>query len=576
MKFERIKIQVVTALLIMSFSISNAQVGDYMQAEPLSQLVSTNLKPVTNTGIVKVPMITWGGDIATILGEMDGIYKSNGLTVSLFKEDDFKKQVQMCLNGETPYLRGTLGMINSAAEAFKGSGTELVVIYQLTWSTGGDAMVVRDGKNLKNIKKIALQMYGPHMDYAANLFNKAGRMNQVEFKWMANLTISDKQAGKAVDPVTAFQEDASLDAAMCIIPDALLLTSNGTIGTGSEGSVKGASILLSTKTASRIICDVYAVRKDYFDANKNSVMSFVKSLLQSEETLRNLTGNKTAQQAKYRQLISEAAEKLMGSSQFTSDAEALLADCEYVGFNGNKSFFTGAGTTRNFNTLNSEIQTAFKSMGLITTALTLKQASWDYTQLVSGLKNAAQTAETKPKFNQSKVAQSVENKINAESTSWEEEGTLFVVEINFEANQSEFSMEQYAADFDLALDIAETNSGALVVIEGHADPLGILKAEKALANNEPDAKSKAEIGQMKQQVKSLSLERAQNVRKSFLQYCKSKKINIDESQFVAVGVGVATPKYNPPRTKEEWAANRRVVFRIKQVEAELEEFSPLD
>ena len=305
-------------------------------------------------------------------------------------------------------------------------------------------------------------------------------------------------------------------------------------------------------------------------------MSFVKSLLQSEETLRNLTGNKTAQQAKYRQLISEAAEKLMGSSQFTSDAEALLADCEYVGFNGNKSFFTGAGTTRNFNTLNSEIQTAFKSMGLITTALTLKQASWDYTQLVSGLKNAAQTAETKPKFNQSKVAQSVENKINAESTSWEEEGTLFVVEINFEANQSEFSMEQYAADFDLALDIAETNSGALVVIEGHADPLGILKAEKALANNEPDAKSKAEIGQMKQQVKSLSLERAQNVRKSFLQYCKSKKINIDESQFVAVGVGVATPKYNPPRTKEEWAANRRVVFRIKQVEAELEEFSPLD
>ena len=576
MKFERIKIQVVTVLLIMSFSISNAQVGDYMQAKPLSQLVSTNLKPVTNTGIVKVPMITWGGDIATILGEMDGIYKSNGLTVSLFKEDDFKKQVQMCLNGETPYLRGTLGMINSAAEAFKGSGTELVVIYQLTWSIGGDAMIVRDGKNLKNIKKVALQMYGPHMDYAANLFNKAGRINQVEFKWMTNLTISDKQAGKAVDPVTAFQEDASLDAAMCIIPDALLLTSNGTIGTGSEGSVKGASILLSTKTASRIICDVYAVRKDYFDANKNSVMSFVKSLLQSEETLRNLTGNKTAQQAKYRQLISEAAEKLMGSSQFTSDAEALLADCEYVGFNGNKSFFTGAGTTRNFNTLNSEIQTAFKSMGFMTTALTLKQASWDYTQLVSGLKNAAQTAETKPKFNQSKVAQSVENKINAESTSWEEEGTLFVVEINFEANQSEFSIEQYAADFDLALDIAETNSGALVVIEGHADPLGILKAEKALANNEPDAKSKAEIGQMKQQVKSLSLERAQNVRKSFLQYCKSKKINIDESQFVAVGVGVATPKYNPPRTKEEWAANRRVVFRIKQVEAELEEFSPLD
>ena len=30
-----------------------------------------------------------------------------------------------------------------------------------------------------------------------------------------------------------------------------------------------------------------------------------------------------------------------------------------------------------------------------------------------------------------------------------------------------------------------------------------------------------------------------------------------------------------PRTKEEWAANRRVRFVIKQVEAELTEFKPL-
>ena len=49
-----------------------------------------------------------------------------------------------------------------------------------------------------------------------------------------------------------------------IVPDALALTSNGTVGTGSEASVRGAKILLSTKTANRIIADVYAVRSDYF------------------------------------------------------------------------------------------------------------------------------------------------------------------------------------------------------------------------------------------------------------------------------------------------------------------------
>ncbi len=576
MKTKKLIYLVVMLIFLVSTFQAYSQSAQYESAKPMSQVVNTNLKPVSSTGIIKVPMITWGGDIATILGDMDGIFKKNGLDINLFREDDFKKQVQMCINGETPYLRGTMGMINAASDAFKNTGTELVVIYQLTWSVGGDAMVVRSGKNLNNIKTIGLQLYGPHMDYASNLLSKSGRLGKVDFKWLSQLTISEKQAGKAIDPVTAFQDDPSLDAAMCIIPDALLLTSNGSTGTGAEGSVKGASILLSTKTASRIICDVYAVRKDYFDSNKSKVMSFVKSLMQAEEDLKDLTADKTAQQSKYRQLISEAADKLMGSSQFTSDAEALLGDCEFVGFNGNKTFFTGAGTTRNFTKLNNEIQSSFKSIGLLTTSIALQNASWDYNQLASGLKYASQTAEAKPKFSQSKVAQAVENKISAESSSWEEEGTLFMVEINFDANQSDFPVQKYANDFAKALDIAETNSGALVIIEGHADPLGILKAERALANNEPGAKSRAEIGQMKQQVKSLSLERAQNVRKSFLQYCKSKHINIDESQFVAVGLGVSNPKYNPPRTKEEWAANRRVVFRIKQVEAELDEFSPLE
>lgn len=568
---------IILTLFIVSFLISFSTFGqnaDFLTPKPLSQVVNTTLKPVS-TGTLKVPLITWGGDIATIMAETDGIFEKNGLNVSLFREDDFKKQVQMCLSGETPFLRGTMGMINSASDAFKNSGTELVVIYQLTWSVGGDAMVVRQGKNLNNIKTIALQLYGPHMDYAANLFSKAGRLNSIQFKWLSQLTISDKVGGKSVDPVTAFQENNTLDAVMCIIPDALLLTSNGSVGTGSEGSVKGAGILLSTKTSSRVISDVYAVRKDYYLQNKGKVMSFVKSLMVSEENLRDLIKNKNSNLSKYRQLMSASAEKLLGSSQFTSDAEALLGDCEFVGFNGNVSFFTGKGTTRSFTTLNSEIQKTFISLGLLSSATTIQNAGWDYNEFASGLKYAQVSSETASKFDQQKVTKMVESKIQAESTTWEEEGTLFVVEINFEANQSEFSIEKYSGDFAKALDIAETNSGALVVIEGHSDPLGILKAEKALRDSEAGHKSQAEINQMKQQVKNLSLERAQNVRSNFLAYCKKRGIKVDESQFVAVGLGVQSPKYNPPRTPQEWNANRRVVFRIKQVEAELEEFSPL-
>jgi outer membrane protein OmpA-like peptidoglycan-associated protein len=73
----------------------------------------------------------------------------------------------------------------------------------------------------------------------------------------------------------------------------------------------------------------------------------------------------------------------------------------------------------------------------------------------------------------------------------------------------------------------------------------------------------------------LSLARANAVRASFVQYAKDHGISIDPSQFIAIGRGVEAPKFSPPRTKEEWTANRRVRFVIKQVEAELSEFKPL-
>ena len=546
-----------------------AQQIEYLSPKPMSQVVQVQVKPVT-VRTVEVPLITWGGDAATILAEMDGIFRQEGLDVTLFREDNFAKQVKKCLAGETPYLRGTMGMINAAADAFKAHNVGLVVVYQMTWSVGGDAMVVRPKKTLKNVKTVAVQLYGPHMDYGANLFRSAGRLGKVTFKWLTELTFPTYDThGKTVDPVSAFQADPSLDAAMCIIPDALMLTSGGTTGTGAEGSVKGATILLSTKTASRIIADVYAVRKDYFDAHRSKVQQFVHALMRGEEALRDLRKNKATQQAKYRQLLAKCADLLLGAPQATGDVEALLGDCEFVGYSGNIAFFTGKGTTRNLKTLTGEIQKSFLEMGLMTGKVSLASANWDYAALASGLRYAADVPAPKRKFDPKRVAARVEKRISVEPTTWEEEGTLFVVEINFGPNQSAFSATQYAGDFLKALEIAQTYSGALIVIEGHSDPLGILKAEK-------DGKPRQVVDQMKQQAKNLSLQRAQAVRTSFLSFCKQRNLVIDESQFVAVGLGISSPKFNPPRTKEEWAANRRVVFRIKQVEAELAEFVPLD
>lgn len=526
-----------------------------LEPKPMDQVVQVRLKPISTAGALRVPLITWGGDVATILADSDGLFKQQGLDVKLFVENDFAKQVQGFLDGETPLLRGTMGMINAAMPAVKAAGTDLVVVYQMTWSAGGDTMTVREDvrrpEDLKG-KAIALQLYGPHMDYVANLVTSAGmKPTDVQFRWFKELTLPTYNTGGAiVDPVSAFAADPKLNAVMCISPDAMNLTSKGKVGTGAEGSVKGARILLSTKTASRIIADVYAVRRDYFEANRAKVQQFVQVLLRAEEALRELRAEKTPS-PRSRQLLAKSAELLFGSAQATGDVEGLLGDCEFVGHPGNVAFFTGLGTTRSLATLTTEIQAAFQSMGLMSGKVPLRPAEWDYEALAKGLKNATRV-EAKPAVGAGMV----------ETTEFAD---LFLLEIYFDPNQSTFAQEKYAKSFDQALKISQTYGGAVVVIEGHSDPLGVLRARQ-------QGVSDAELAQMEQSAKNLSLMRANAVKQAYLEYCKAQKIAAEESQFVPVGAGVKSPKFNPPKTKEEWSANRRVVFRIKQVETELTDF----
>src|SRR4030095_11796243 len=244
---------------------AGAAQSEFLEAKPLGQVVRVDAAPVATTGKLRLPVITWGGDVATIHAQLAGLFSAQGLDVDLFLENNFPKQVEACLAGKTPYLRGTLGMVNAAAEAFKQRGIDLVVVYQLTWSNGGDAMVVRapikSPLDLNN-NALALQLYGPPMDYVPNILQSAEvPIGSVRFKWLRELSLPQEDTkGVIVDPVDAFITDPAIDAVMCISPDAMNLTSGGQTGTGASGSVKGARILLSTKTASRVIADVYAVR----------------------------------------------------------------------------------------------------------------------------------------------------------------------------------------------------------------------------------------------------------------------------------------------------------------------------
>ncbi len=561
------------ALLIL---IAGAAAGapQYVESPPMRELITTGVGAVRG-GPVQVPLITWGADIATIHANGNSLataagslFAAEGLNLKLARQDSFPRQVESYLRGESPYLRGTMGMISLASEVLnRDPRTKPVVIYQLSWSEGGDALVVgpdiRQASDLR-AKRIALQAYGPHVGYLAKILKDAGiGLSEVTLRWLPDLTGTDNT------PMAALQA-GQVDAAMVVIPDALALTSGGNVGTGAEDSVRGARILLSTKTANRIIADVYAVRSDYLQANRAQVQAFVAGLLKGQEALADLVRNKDARAEEYRRAITAAAEILLDSPRALADTEGLYADANLVGFKGNVDFFVTPNYPRALGRIAQELQTSLVGAGLLAAAGQFDHAQWDYQALKAGLRYADQVEV--PAFVPEQVASVVARRQQQGTLA---EGTLFSFEVFFKPNQNDFAPDLYRESFEKVIDLAATYGGAVITVEGHSDPLGYLRQKKA-------GESDLVLGRIKQSAKNLSLSRAVAVRDSVMGYASNKGISIDPTQFAVVGHGISKPATGtcgpdpcPPKTEDEWLSNMRVEFRIIQVEAEASVFQPL-
>jgi len=561
----------VRFLLMMIFTVwvssLNAAPG-YVEKQSVTEVLSnTSASAVSTAEPWTLPFITWGGDIATILANggtettnRNSIFGRAGLNVRLQREDVFSNQVRNYLKGETPFLRGTMGMLSMASEVLnKDPATRPVIIYQMTWSTGGDALVVKgDIANAADLKgkTIALQAFGPHVDYMTKILTDAGlSVNDVNIKWLPDLTGTDDS------PLMALQ-DSAVDAVFVIVPDAMVLTSGGTVGTGSEDSVRGAKILLSTRTASRIIADVYAVRSDFYQDHQAEVGALVDGLIAAQEELKERMRGGMSNNAD-RTLLANAGKLLFDSPQAVADVKGLYADCEFVGANGNQDFFNNPSYPRSAKNLSAETQASFVELGLISKISEFQQSSADFGS--SGTRN-------NNRFDQEQVASVIAKKQQQGTLG---DGELFSFNIFFEPNQNEFSADLYEDAFKKVLDYAATYGGALITVEGHSDPLGYLRQKKGGA-------TELVLGRIKQSAKNLSLTRTIAVRDSLIDFSKSSGIELDQSQFAVIGHGIAKPQSGTcgddpcaPKTEKEWRDNMRVQFRIIQVEAESSVFSPL-
>lgn len=573
---------------------------------------------VKDTSTLQVPFIVWGGDMSTFYAngglktQPGTIFEKQGLNLELVPGDDFIAQVRNYLEGKTPFLRGTFRMMGMASEVIcSDPRTKGVVIMQMTWSAG-DHLVVRKGvKDLSDLKgkTIAVQQGGPHVGMMDDILKTAQlSWDDVTIKWAKDLT------GTPESPAEMLRSDSSIDGCCVITPDLIGLCGGPqNVGTGAEGTVQGARLLVSTAEMSRSIADVYVCRKDFYDAHKDIVTKFVTGYLKACEEVVDLKKEYESKGSPEYTKLLQMTQDIYGEDVIPTleeDAHGLLVDCSFVGYPGNIKFFTDDKSLSGFNAYQEKALQLATSRGYAGVRCGLIPSDLDY-------KSDAFLGYL------SKTDVQVEERIDAEAALEEieelsqmgglDEKTIYSFTINFEPNQNSFSADQYGVEYQRVVEAADRFGNAVVAIRGHSDPTktllhlvkagmkkGILKKSGSAGNYSYSLKGKAldltQTDEMVRQIEggafdgdpdnnpretmqaalNLSRSRAESVRDSVIEFAKGKGLELDPSQIQPVGVGIREPFIAKPSNMEEAKQNMRVEFRLIRVPAEVIKESDFD
>jgi len=430
---------------------------------------------VKGTSPLQVPFIVWGGDMATFYAnggtqtQSGTIFQNQGLNLNLVPGDDFVGQVKNYLEGKTPFLRGTYRMMGMASEVIcSDPRTKGVVIMQMTWSAG-DHLVAREGiKTIADLKgkTISLQQGGPHVGMLDDILDTAGlTWDDVKIKWAADLT------GSADSPAEILRSDSSVDACCVITPDLIGLCGGPqNVGTGAEGTVKGARLLVSTAEMSRSIADVYVCRKDFYDANKDLVTKFVAGYLKACEEVQALKKEyETKGSQEYMKLLA-MTQDIYGAAVIPTleeDAHGLLSDCNMVGYAGNVRFFSGDKNFTGFEAMQERSLDLAVNRGYAQTRCGLFPSGLDYNSpAFKGYLSQTQV-QTGERIDAEAALEEIEE---LSSLGGLDDKTIYSFTINFEPNQNTFSAEQYGVEYQRVIENAERFGNAVVAIRGHSDP----------------------------------------------------------------------------------------------------------
>lgn len=558
---------------------------------------------------IQLADITWGGDYPTIWcngGDQtrEGtICDEFGLNLKVVLGDNTDEQLADYKARRTPFLRGTYTMIGVHAGELCQVDPGLCPMYafQMTYSQG-DWLVARDGiDTLKDLrgKTVAIQKGGPHLGFLYEILADDGlSWSDVNVKWMDNLDGKDS-------PADIFASNPDIDAAFVITPDMFGLTGGpDSVGTGAEGSVKGAKVLVSTADRRRTIADVYFVSTEWAQAHPDELRNFAMAYLKSAETVKDLqTEFDRGGSPQYEALVNAAFKRYpVFNGLAWEDADGLYRDATFVGHAGNVAFLNPDPGVPGFSEFTDRTREVADALGL-PSDFQIKAAPIDWNHAVfNGL--ATKGMQRQSAFQVEALRGEIEE-MAAAGTLGDSASIRFSA--HFAADETVFDSSKFSDDFDRLIDLAGKYSTAPVVLSCHVDTAAIIDATFRAAaqsgklkrtgssgnysytfNGQPldisnieqvmrlirDPQFNQQIPKnqqplaMMEQAQTLSLQRCETGRTALLEYAQSHGKRLDPNQIQAVGMGIRDPAVVVPRSPDESRQNRRIEFSLTRVTLE--------
>ena len=405
-----------------------------------------------------VYFITWGGESATFLAngglktKPDSIYGQMGLNLDLKNGDNFVQQVRDYMSGKTPFLRGTFRMIGMATEVIGSDArTQGIPFLQLTWSAGDHLVARKKIKTLADLKGTTgcIQTGGPHVGLVDDALKTANLgWDDVKIVWAKDLTGSDDS------PAAILRKNPQVDWCTVISPDMIGLSGGlQNIGSGAEGTVEGAHVVVSTAEMSRSIADVYICRKDFYKKHRSMIEKFTAGYLKSAKQVVELKRAYESKGSKDYERLLSMMQDIFGEEVIPTpeeDGHGMILDCTIVGLPGNVAFFEDDKNLTGFKVFMKNALDLATSRGYAKSRKELLSHDLDYNRIakIAGLGEIK--VARRERFN----AEAVQREIESFNDGGLDERTIYSFTINFEPNQLMFPDRLYEKEFE---DVIQTD-----------------------------------------------------------------------------------------------------------------------